>query len=198
MQDLKQRFSLCAKWALFSNPLTCDWTCGMYPRILKCACFKDAFSAQCMLLQQQHRSEAFGWYHESRARNWQHFDCAFFGWGGIATKACMFGKEGAPGFLDRLVLAKRSLTKIYGCGMHAAYVLLLVLHTCRLYMCAAYEYRHAAFEQEDTNWSCVHQDFLHMCSTHHLLVCGYVSLECSTIEFGQKMWVASVQHFCKG
>ena len=81
--------------------------------------------------------------------------------------------------------------------MHAAYVLLLVLYTCRLHICAAYEYMHAAYEQEGTNRSCVHQDFLHMRSTH-LLVCGYVSLECSTLEFGQKMQAACVQHFCKG
>jgi len=85
-----------------------------------------------------------------------------------------------------------TLTKLY-----AAYVLLLVLHACRLHIRAAYEYMHAAREQEGTNWSCVHQDFLHMCSTH-LLVCGYVSLECSTLEFGQKMRAACVQHFCKG
>jgi len=47
--------------------------------------------------------------------------------------------------------------------MHAAYVLLLELHTCRLHICAA-------CEQEGTNWSCVHQDFLDMCSTHLLAV----------------------------
>ena len=92
--------------------------------------------------------------------------------------------------------------------MHAAYVLLLVLHTCRLHIRAAYEYMraacvqhtnacnirmhatyecmHVACEQEGTNWSCMHQDFLHMCSTH-LLVCEYVSLECSTLKFSQKM-----------
>ena len=39
--------------------------------------------------------------------------------------------------------------------------------------------------------------FLHMCSTH-LLVSGYVSLECSALEFGQKMRAACAQHFCKG
>ena len=49
------------------------------------------------------------------------------------------------------------------------YVLLLVLHTCRLHICAAYEDMHAACEQEGTNWSCVHQDFLHrvyICAAH--------------------------------
>jgi len=104
-----------------------------------------------------------------------------------------------------------TLTKIYSYSTHAAYVLLLVLHTCRLHICAAYEHMHAACGQEGTNWSCVHQDFLHMCSTHllvcgyvslecstHLLVCGYVSLECSTLEFGQKMRATCVQHCCKG
>ena len=79
--------------------------------------------------------------------------------------------------------------------MHAAYVLLLVLHTCRLHICAPYEYMHAACEQEGTNWSCVHQDFLH---STHLLACGYVSLECSTLEFDQKMRAECVQHFCEG
>ena len=50
-------------------------------------------------------------------------------------------------------------------------------------MCCIWVHQ-AACKQEGTYWSCVHQDFLHMCSTH-LLVYGCVSRECSTLEFGQ-------------
>ena len=46
----------------------------------------------------------------------------------------------------------------YSRSMHAAYVLLSALHTCRFCMCAAHDYMPAACVQEGTNWACVHQD----------------------------------------
>jgi len=45
------------------------------------------------------------------------------------------------------------------------YALLHVCCCCRLHICAAYEYMQAACEQEGTNWSCAHQDFLHISIT---------------------------------
>ena len=77
--------------------------------------------------------------------------------------------------------------------MHAAYALLLVLHT-RLHICAAYEYMHAAWE---------HKLVLHAprfsAYVQHTSACMWICLtRISTLEFGQKMRAACVQHFCKG
>jgi len=77
--------------------------------------------------------------------------------------------------------------------MHAAYVLLVALHACRLHICGAYEYMHAA---------CEHKLVLRAprfsAYVQHTSACMWICVtRISTLEFGQKMRAACVQHFVR-
>ena len=79
-----------------------------------------------------------------------HFCGCKISWHLIHNWLCIEWHTDMSNWIWYLNCSEQPLTKIYSCSMHAAYVLLLVLHTCRLHiiLCAAYEYINAACKQE--------------------------------------------------